>query len=332
MRQERVGFYSAGERVAGILRLPDDPARAPYPAIVQGPGWLQLKESRRNLPYHEAFTDAGFAVLVIDFRGFGESEGDPADLLPARWLEDLTAAVTYLTTREEVDRHAIGTFGSGSTGGGNAVLLAAADRRVRCAVSQVPIADGADWLRRMRREHEWYELLARVEADRRTRVLRGEGELVHPRGDIMVTTPERAARERASRFGAESGHVRPVRLAAVEALMAYRPIDVADRTGPLLVVAVADDPVTPTDHATALYERARQPKQLIVQHQTTHYAAYERYAGVVIPEMVAWFRRHLRHAPVEVRASTHDGDTLRGLGEAPPPTRPTPEEASDGSG
>jgi dipeptidyl aminopeptidase/acylaminoacyl peptidase len=328
MREERVGFYSAGERVAGILRLPDDAGVAPCPAIVQGPGWLQLKEARRNLPYHRAFVEAGFAVLVIDFRGFGESEGDPADLSPARWLEDLTSAVTYLTTRGEVDPQAIATFGSGGTGGGNAILLAAGDPRVRCAVSQVPICDGADWLRRMRREHEWYELLARLEADRRKRVLAGAGELVQPRGDIMVTTPERKARE--SSGSTESGHVQPVRLAAVEALIAYRPIDVVDRAGPLLVVAVADDPVTPSDHATALYERAREPKQLIMQHQTTHYAAYEQYADVVIPQMVAWFRRHLREAPVEVRETTHDGESRRTLGSSP--IRPIPEEASDGSG
>src|SRR5215813_13657389 len=125
MREEPVRFYSGRERVAGLLRLPDDAGDAPFPVIVQGPGWLQLKEAKRNLPYHRAFTDAGFAVLVIDFRGFGESEGDPRDLLPARWIEDLENAVTYLTTRDDIDQDLIGTFGSGSTGGGNAVVLAA---------------------------------------------------------------------------------------------------------------------------------------------------------------------------------------------------------------
>src|SRR5262249_8736571 len=159
-REEHVSFYSEGEQVAGILRLPDDAGAAPYPAIVQGPGWLQLKEAKRNLPYHRAFTDAGFAVLVIDFRGFGESEGDRVDLLPHRWIDDLVNAVTYLSTRGEIDSARIGTFGSGSTGGGNAVVLPAVDRRVRVAVSQVPIADGADWLHRMRREHEWFEFLS----------------------------------------------------------------------------------------------------------------------------------------------------------------------------
>jgi fermentation-respiration switch protein FrsA (DUF1100 family) len=60
-----------------------------------------------------------------------------------------------------------------------------------------------------------------------------------------------------------------------------------------LIIAVADDPVTPTDHAHQLYDAAREPKKLLVQRETTHYVAYEQYADVVIPQMVAWFQAHL---------------------------------------
>lgn len=313
MREERVTFYSEGAQIAAILRLPDDPSAAPYPAIVQGPGWLQLKEAKRNPPYHRAFTDAGLAVLIIDFRGFGESEGDGTDLLPQRWIEDLVNAVTYLTTRPEIDANAIGTFGSGSTGGGNAVVLPAVDRRVRAAVSQMPIADGADWLRRMRREYEWFEFRARVEDDARTRVLTGKGELLHPRRELMITTPARAERE--ARENVQAGHVTDVSLHSAAAIMAYRPLDYAPRVRALLVIGVDDDPVTPTDHAVQLYEAAAQPKQLIIQKHTTHYVAYEQYADQVIPQMVAWFTRHLAGGPIDVRETTQAGETSRTIGE-----------------
>jgi dipeptidyl aminopeptidase/acylaminoacyl peptidase len=316
MREEQVSFYSEGQRVAGLLRLPDAVEVGPYPAIVQGPGWLQLKEAKRNPPYHRAFTEAGFAVLVIDFRGFGGSEGDRRDLLPDRWLEDLVNAVTYLTTRPDVDARAIGTFGSGSTGGGNVVRLLAADPRVRCGVAQSPISDGGDWLRRMRREYEWFELLARLDDDRRTRVATGEGAMVHPRSGIMVTTPERAKRE--SRADVEDKHVQEVSLRSAEAIIGYRPIDVADRVSRLLVIGVEDDPVTPTDHATALYERAQAPKRLIMQGATTHYAAYDQYADITIPAMIDWYREHLRHGPVEIRETTIDGaERVEATGEMP---------------
>lgn len=123
--------------------------------------------------------------------------------------------------------------------------------------------------------------------------------MVHPRGDIMVTTPERAARE--SRQDVEDKHVHEVSLRSVEAIIAYRPIDVAASVSALLVIGVEDDPVTPTDHAVALYERAKAPKKLIIQRRTTHYAAYDQYAGIVIPAMVDWYERHLRQGPVEIR-------------------------------
>ena len=178
MHEESVEFFSEGTRVRGILRTADDAGPGPRPAIVQGPGWLGLKDSKLYVRYHEALTAAGFAVLIFDYRGFGDSDGDRGLLLPSLQLEDLVNAVTYLTTRDDVDPRRIGVFGSGGTGGGNAVLLGAVDDRVRCVVSQVPVADGRDWLRRMRREHEWFEFLDRLEADRRNRVLTGEGELV----------------------------------------------------------------------------------------------------------------------------------------------------------
>jgi hypothetical protein len=299
MIEERVSFYSERELVSGILRLPDDVHQRPVPAVVQGPGWLQVKEAKRNTPYHEAWAAVGIATLIIDFRGFGESEGDPRDLLPDRWITDLQNAVSYLCTREDIDPRRIGTFGSGSTGGGNAIVLSARDPRVRFAIAQVPIADGADWLRRMRREHEWFEFLARLDADRRARVLTGEGEMVRPRGDIMVSTPLRAAREAAQ--PKKDVYAQLVSLRSAEAIMAYRPIDYAPAARAVFVIGVEDDPVTPTDHCYDLYEQAVPPKKLIIQRQTTHYEAYEAYADEVIPQMVEWAERHLAVEKLEIR-------------------------------
>jgi hypothetical protein len=69
-----------------------------------------------------------------------------------------------------------------------------------------------------------------------------------------------------------------------------------------MVIAVEDDAVTPTDHAIALYERARRPKKLVLQRNTTHYAAYRQNAAQVIPMMVDWLRAHvLRERDIEVR-------------------------------
>ena len=236
-------------------------------------------------------------MLIFDYRGFGDSGGDRGILSPSMQLEDLINAVTYIQTRDDIDSDRIGVFGSGGTGGGNAVLLAAHDERVRCAVSQVPVADGEDWLRRMRREYEWYEFLARLDADRRQRVTSGKGEMVHPREEIMVPTPERRASTVKEDVDGRIPTAVPLRTA--EAVIAYRPIDVVARVKALMIVAVENDAVTPTDHATALYEKASEPKKLVIQRHTTHYAAYSQHGDAVIPEIVAWFDTHLAARTVE---------------------------------
>lgn len=302
MRVEDVSFFSEGERLSAILRLPDRERSGPYPAVVQGPGWLGLKDARLYLPYHEALTAAGIAVLIFDYRGFGSSEGASDLLLPSRQLEDLTNAVTYLVSRSDIDEDSIGTFGSGGTGGGNAIMLAAADSRIRCAVSQVPVADGEDWLRRMRREYEWYELLESLCADRAERVLTGTGRLVHPREDIMLQTPERRATK--VKKDVDSRVPTRVQLRSVDGILAYKPIEVVGRIddAPLLIVGVEDDPVTPTDHAVALFERARPPKKLIMQRHTTHYGAYAQHADTVIPQITDWFGKYLRRGSVTIRS------------------------------
>ena len=312
MQEQMVEFFSEGSRMSGIFRSPDD-VTDPCPAIVQGPGWLGLKDAKLYLPYHEALTTAGYQVLIFDYRGFGDSDGDRGLLLPGLQLEDLINAVTYLTTRDDVDQDNIGVFGSGGTGGGNAVLLAATDRRIRVAVSQVPVADGEDWLHRMRREYEWREFLDRIDADRRERVVSGVGEMVHPREEIMIATPER----RASKVKADVDDRIPnsVPLRCAEAIMRYKPIEVVDLVAPtpLMFIGVEGDAVTPTDHAFSLYNKARAPKKLVMQRHTTHYAAYAQYGAEVIPEIVAWYRAGFDGGAIEMRTELRSDETVETL-------------------
>jgi uncharacterized protein len=291
MRTEQAQFYSDGSRVSALWRTPDDPA-GPVPAIVQGPGWLGLKDARDYVRYHEGLTAAGFGVLCIDYRGFGDSEGGPAAVRPAAQVEDLRNAVTYLTTRDDVQAEAIGAYATGGTGGGNVIMLAALEPRIRAVVSQVPVADGRDWLHRMRTEWEWNAFIAAVEADRRERVLHGTGRQVEPREEIMIQTPER--RQTTFKKDVDAKVTAKVPLACADAVLHYRPVDYASQVeAAVLVVAVEGDAVTPLDHAEAIYAAVRGPRKLIVQRHTSHYAAYARYADQVIPQIVAWFERYL---------------------------------------
>jgi len=308
MRTTPVTFYSEGQRIDALWRTPDA-GTGPFRAIVQGPGWLGLKDSKLYVRYHEALTDAGFGVLIFDYRGFGASDGDRGIISPAWQLQDLVNAVTYLTTRDDVVADAIGAFGSGGTGGGNAVLLAAADRRVKAAVSQVPVADGRDWLHRMRSESEWLAFLGALEADRKLRVVEGAGRRVHPREEIMVPSAER--RTTTVKSDVDGRIPTDVPLACAEEILTYQPLVAASGlTTPLLIIGVEGDATTPTDHAEALYAAASGPKELIIQRHTTHYAAYDRYWEETTPRIVEWFETYVQPVDLVVCSTVgHNGRT-----------------------
>ncbi|MEK7285306.1 MAG: CocE/NonD family hydrolase, partial [Chloroflexota bacterium] len=262
MRTSTVEFDSDGVRIRGLLRLPEDasfPVRG-LPVIVQGPGWLGLAAAAHYARYHEAFVARGFAVLVFDYRGFGASDGEPGWILPEAQIADIRSAIDFASAQPIIDRSRIGLFGMGGTGAGNVIVAGARDPRVRCLVTYHVVADGADWLRRMRDADGWTRFLARVAADRERRSRGEPGELVDPREELMIQTSER----RASAAKRDLDGRLPARfhLASAEALLAYRPIDEAEHVARLLVATVAGDTVTPEDHALAVYARARPPKRL----------------------------------------------------------------------
>jgi pimeloyl-ACP methyl ester carboxylesterase len=90
--------------------------------------------------FAERFAAEGFASLVFDHRGFGDSTGT-ADLFdPARQLEDWRAAIAFVRSLDGIDADGVVTFGS-SIGGGNALSAAAEDPRIAAAISQVPFLD-----------------------------------------------------------------------------------------------------------------------------------------------------------------------------------------------
>jgi hypothetical protein len=304
VRNEVVSFYSEGAKVKGILRSPDEPGSGPRPGIVQGPGWLGLADSKLYERYHRSFTEAGYVVLVFDYRGFGDSEGDRTLILPQLQADDIRNAITYLQTRPEVDPRRIGLFGSGGTGGANPIYVAAVDQRVKCVVSNYAFASGREWLRSMRREYEWLEFLKQLAEDRKRRVLEGKGEMVEPREGLMVATPER----KQTTVKKDVEHLIPnrVSLRSADGLLEFIPEDYVARISPraILFISTENDAVTPEDQTFRLYEKAGQPKKLILQKETSHYAAYGDCFDQVTPQIIDWYDRYLKYERVESREET----------------------------
>ena len=71
--REDISFQSAGDEIAAWLYRPGGADGAePVPCVVMAHGFSGTRRDR--LPaYAERFADAGFAVLLFDYRGFGDS-------------------------------------------------------------------------------------------------------------------------------------------------------------------------------------------------------------------------------------------------------------------
>jgi alpha-beta hydrolase superfamily lysophospholipase len=292
---EDISFFSGGTRIVGRLHLPERSTMRPPPVIVTPPGWMEVMCSKVGEPFHEGFAKAGYAVLTFDFRGWGATGGESGWVRPAAQLEDMLSAIAYAKTRKDLSSSELGVYGLGGTGGGLAIAAAAADPSVRAVAVQTVIADGRAWLRGMRREYEWLEFCDRVESNRLRRVITNDDELVDPTEELMVSTPERRAAGMPTRGDA-------FHLSSAEGLMQFRPIDVVDRIAPraLLVTCIENDPVTPEEHAQALYARAGTPKKLIRQRNVSHYAAYRQNYVQLMAHFVAWFDSYARFNDFEV--------------------------------
>src|SRR5258706_11959146 len=176
--KERINYYSDGLKLSRILSKPDNAKKGSNLAgVVLVPGFMSTADA--FFPgFADEFTAAGFVSLTMDFRGFGESEGVPGEVIPYLQVFDASNAISYLQSRPEVDPNRIAVLGV-SLGGGEVAYIAARDRRVKCVASMVLVGDGERRMRRFRTEQQWATLMQKVQEDRINRVLTGKSKDFH---------------------------------------------------------------------------------------------------------------------------------------------------------
>jgi hypothetical protein len=270
----------------------------PWPAVAMAHGFGAVKEMGLDR-FAERFARAGLAVLVFDHRGFGHSTGEPRqEADPEQQARDYRHAITWLRAQPTVARDRIGLWGT-SYSGGQVLQVAAQDRRVRCVVSQVPTISGSEQLRR-RVPPDQQQALHELFAQERDRLAAGEP----PTWRALIPeaegpSPIYSAPEAVAFYG--QGPARSpawrnrMTLSSVAMSAEFEPGAHIHRISPtpMLMVVATHDTTTPTDLALAAYERALQPKQLVLL-PGDHFAPYEREFEKASAAALAWFVEHLR--------------------------------------
>jgi alpha-beta hydrolase superfamily lysophospholipase len=243
-------------------------------------------------PLATAMAEAGFVALTFDYRGFGESEGPAGRLIPFEQVDDARNAITFLGSRPYVDGSRLGVFGT-SFGGGIAIAVGAFDSRVRTVISNMPVCNGERWLRGMRPYWDWVDFLRRLDADRVSRVLSGESELVDR---AMIAPPDPAAQRTHGRQVP-----RPLlRLESGQAILEFKPEELVERISPrpLLMIVAAADTRVPPEVSLPTFERAREPKTLKILDGMEHHEVYELPTRAdLLAIVVPWLNQHIRDSP-----------------------------------
>jgi len=112
-RERRVEFKSRGNILRGLLVTPRRHGRHPALVSLHGSGpstrWLALDRARR-------FAEAGYAMLIFDKPGSGESHGDWTMTSLDEMAQDAIAAVDFVRAQPEVVPGKVGVWGHSQAG------------------------------------------------------------------------------------------------------------------------------------------------------------------------------------------------------------------------
>jgi dienelactone hydrolase len=265
---QELSFFSEGARISAHLYRASSSSGRPSPGAVLCHGFTAIKEWLLP-PFAIAFARAGITAMTFDYRRFGGSEGERGKLVPSDQVDDIRNAVTFLSSLPEVDPRRVALWGT-SFGGGNVLVEAALDPRVKAVISQVPFGSGKRLLEGEGAAPGIEELLA---ADRVRRVRDGIGEKIPATmlaGEELRTYFEQA-------YAQFPEMAVDLELATVDRIAAWIPEMFAPMISPrpLLLVACEKDATTPLTEARSIFEHAREPKRLEVLAGLGHFGVYE---------------------------------------------------------
>jgi uncharacterized protein len=291
-----IEFDADGVCLRGWLYQPT--GTGPHPLVVMAHGFSAVKEMGLD-DYAEVFCAAGLAVLVYDNRNLGASDGLPRqEIDPVAQRRDYSHAITYARTLPGVDPQRIGVWGTSYTGG-LVIIAAALDRRIKCVVSQVPYLHALETMNLVMPLEGWRGFERMIEAERVSRAAGKPPTMTSVCSDDPSKAPDSAGRLSWAYFQhyVQTGRAQwpnEITARSLELRLDYDALGAIAHVAPtpLLMIVAADDDITPTRIALAAFDRALEPKRLVLipgHHYRPYREAFEQSSQAARD----WFLAHL---------------------------------------
>ncbi|WP_266078189.1 alpha/beta hydrolase [Haladaptatus caseinilyticus] len=283
-------FESNGTRCAGWLYTPEGETKPPVVVMAHG----FAGERTFGLPtIAKRFVASGIAVFLFDYRNFGDSDGEPRNLVSStRHVADWESAIDHVRSLDAIDRRNIALWGT-SYSGGHVIEAAAGDHRITAVIAQVPFVDGRTVARNAGVKTLLKGMVAGIRDIVRKYTFRSPYTVpvVGDTGEFAVmNTP-----------GAKAGMMHlvpdpPVWENEVPArvffdIPRYRPISVVeDVPCPILFVAERDDEIV---SAASVEEAAEKADAPYIELPGGHFEVYDSTLDSVVGYEIAFLDEHL---------------------------------------
>jgi fermentation-respiration switch protein FrsA (DUF1100 family) len=293
--REDITFVSDGRKLAGHLYLPDGPSAVQKLRAVVVVGASSGTKEQTPAAYSGRLIALGYAALAFDHSTYGESEGTPrSDENPFTKSEDIKNAVTFLTGRDEIDADRIAAVGV-CGGGGFAPYTAVADRRIKAVatVSGLPdlrstLTDGF--------AGDWHDLMRFAQSAREAGAQGDEAQYVPfmppgEQGEWVENGKQYYLTER----NPDPNWKNQTLAWSFDKMLQYSALDIIHLLAPTPLLLVAGSRAETLQQSQAAYEKAQEPKELVVIDGGTHFDFYDKpdYVDPAVAKIDSFFRTHL---------------------------------------
>jgi len=293
--------------IVGNLVIPKNlNKKVKAPAIVIGHPMGAVKEQSSML-YAQKLAEQGFVTLAIDQSFWGESAGQPRNVVaPDIYAEAFSAAVDYLGTQSFINRDRIGALGI--CGSGSFVISAAKiDPRMK-AIATVSMYDmGAanrNGLRHGQTLEQRKQMIAEAAAQRYVEFTGGEKKYTSGTTHELTADTHPIQREFYDFYRTPRGEYTPKSssplltthptLTSNVKFMNFYPFNDIETISPRPMLFITGDQAHSKEFSEEAYKLAGQPKELYYVKGAGHVDLYDRVDLIPFDKLTSFFTQNLK--------------------------------------